>query len=135
MESLAVDHKPTLNLVPMFVSLFLKHYDDSEQQLQEIGDKLTTVGMKAKLEKYKSKLVQEPAIIVAYLNPQIPKLTDLVELKLIVDLVRNSAEVRSRQSIEQEAAGNSFFVTMFQLQCDVGGNCDEVDQYLSIDVV
>jgi hypothetical protein len=30
MESLAADHKPTLDLVPMSVSLLLKHYDDSE---------------------------------------------------------------------------------------------------------
>ncbi|CAK9206009.1 unnamed protein product [Sphagnum troendelagicum] len=43
--------------------------------------------MKAKLEKYKSKLVQEPTIIVTYLNSQIPKPTDPVELKLVVDLV------------------------------------------------
>jgi hypothetical protein len=92
MESLAVDHKPTLDLVPMSVSLFLKHYDDSKQQLQEIDGKLTVVGMKAKLKKYKSKLVKEPAIIAAYLNPQIPKPTDLTELKLIVDLVRNSLQ-------------------------------------------
>jgi hypothetical protein len=33
MESLAADHKPTFDLVSMFVSLLLKHYDDSEQQL------------------------------------------------------------------------------------------------------
>jgi hypothetical protein len=64
-----------------------------------------------------------------------------VELKLIVDLVRNSlqcrysAEVKSRQSIEQEAAGNSLFIAMFQSQHNVGGNGDEVDQYLSIDIV
>jgi hypothetical protein len=89
--------------------------------------------MKAKLEKYKSKLVQEPAIIAAYLNPQIPKPTDPAELKLIIDLVRNllqrrySAEVSSRQSIEQEAAGNSLFATMFQPQRGVSGNGDEVD--------
>jgi hypothetical protein len=57
MESLAVDHKPTLDLVPMSVSLLLKHCDNSELKLQEIDNKLTTVGMKAKLEKYKSKLV------------------------------------------------------------------------------
>jgi hypothetical protein len=62
--------------------------------------------MKAKLEKYKSKLVQEPMIIATYLNLQIPKPTDLAKLKLVVDLVRNSlqrrylAEVSSRQSIE-----------------------------------
>jgi hypothetical protein len=58
--------------------------------------------MKAKLKKYKSKLLQELAIIAAYLNPQIPKPTDPTELKLIIDLVRNSlqrhysAEVSSR---------------------------------------
>jgi len=69
MESLAVDHKPTLDLMPMSVALFLKHCDDNEQQLQDINGKLTAVGMKAKFEKYKSKMVQEPAIIMAYLNP------------------------------------------------------------------
>jgi hypothetical protein len=97
--------------------------------------------MKAKLEKYKSKLVQELAIITAYLNRQIPKPTDPVELKLIVDLVHNllqrcySAEVSARQSIEQEAAGNSLFAAMFQPQHGVGGNGNEVDQYLSIGIV
>ncbi len=141
MESLAIDHKPTLDLVLMSVSLLLKHYDDNEQQLQEIDDKLTTIKMKAKLEKYESKLVQEPAIITAYLNPQIPKPTDSVELKLIVNLVRNSlqccysAEVSSRQSIEQEVAGNLVFAAMFQSQRNVGGNDNEVDQYLSIGIV
>jgi len=89
--------------------------------------------MKAKFEKYKSKLVQETAIITAYLNPQIPKPTDPAELKLVVDLVRNllqrrySAEMSFHQSIKQEAADNSLFAAMFQLQRDVGGNGDEVD--------
>ncbi|CAK9235621.1 unnamed protein product [Sphagnum troendelagicum] len=97
--------------------------------------------MKAKFEKHKSKLVHEPVIIAVYLNLQICKPTDPAKLKLIVDLVRNSlqrhcsAEVSSRQSIEQEAAGNSLFIAMFQLQRDVGGNGNEVDQYLSIGVV
>jgi hypothetical protein len=65
----------------------------------------------------------------------------LTELKLVVDLVHNSlqrcysAKVSSCQSIEQEAAGNSFFVAMFQLQRGVSGNGDKVDQYLSIDIV
>jgi hypothetical protein len=49
MESLTADHKSTLDLVPMSVSLLLKHCDDSEQQLQEIDGKLTAIGMKAKL--------------------------------------------------------------------------------------
>jgi len=64
-----------------------------------------------------------------------------VELKLVVDLVRNSlqrrysAKVSSRQSIKQEATDNSLFTVMFKPQHDVGGNDDEVDQYLSISVV
>jgi len=33
MESLVVDHKMTLDLVSMSVSLLLKHCDDIEQQL------------------------------------------------------------------------------------------------------
>jgi hypothetical protein len=80
-------------------------------------------------------------IIAAYLNPQIPKSTDLAELKLVVDLVRNSlqhcysTEVSSHQSIKQEAADNSLFAAMFQPQRGVGGNGNEVDQYLLIGVV
>jgi hypothetical protein len=75
--------------------------------------------MKEKLEKYKSKLVQEPTIIATYLNPQIPKPTDPMELKLVVDFLHNSlqrrysAEVSSCQSIEQEATSNSLFAVMF----------------------
>jgi hypothetical protein len=45
------------------------------------------------------------------------------------------ANVSSRQSIKQEATGNSLFVVMFQPQHGVGGNSDEVDQYLSIGIV
>jgi hypothetical protein len=62
-------------------------------------------------------------------------------LKLVVDFVRNSlycrysAEVSSHQSIKQEAASNSLFAAMFQLQHDINGNGDEVNQYLSIGVV
>jgi hypothetical protein len=63
MESLAADHKLMLDLVSMSISLLLKHCDDNEQKLQEIDSKLTTVGMKAKFEKYKSKLVQEPMMM------------------------------------------------------------------------
>ncbi len=41
----------------------------------------------------------------------------------------------SRQSIEQEAAGNLLIAAMFHPQHNVGGNDDEVDQYLLIGVV
>ncbi|CAK9869579.1 unnamed protein product [Sphagnum jensenii] len=84
MESLVADHKPMLDLVLMSFSLLLKHYVNSEQQLQEINGKLTAIGMK---------------------------------------------------NIEQEATSNSLFTAMFQPQRGVGGNGDEVNQYLLIDVI
>ncbi len=40
-----------------------------------------------------------------------------------------------RQNIKQEAANNSLFAAMFQPQCGVDGNDNEVNQYLSIGVV
>ncbi|CAM6016384.1 unnamed protein product [Sphagnum balticum] len=115
MESLAADHKPTLDLVPMSVSLLRKHCNDNELKLNRC--------------------------IAAYLNPQIPKPTNWTELKFVLDFVRNSlqrrysADVSSRQSIEQEVAGNSLFAVMFQPQRGVSGNGNEVDWYLSIGVV
>ncbi|OAE20506.1 hypothetical protein AXG93_948s1130 [Marchantia polymorpha subsp. ruderalis] len=72
MESLA-DCKPTLDLVSLSIAMFIKHCNDNEQNLQEIHDALTAIPMKMKLQSYEKKLVQEPAIIAAYLNPQIPK--------------------------------------------------------------
>jgi hypothetical protein len=62
-------------------------------------------------------------------------------LKFVIDLVYNLlqrcylAEVSSCQSIKQEAVGNLFFDAMVQPQRGVDGNGDEVDQYLSIDIV
>jgi len=59
--------------------------------------------------------------------------SEVATLKLVIDLVRNllqhcySAEVSFRQSIEQEAAGNSLFAVMFQPQRGVGGKGDKVD--------
>jgi hypothetical protein len=43
--------------------------------------------------------------------------------------------VSSRQSIKQEASGNSLLVAMFQPQRSVSGNGNEVNQYLSIGIV
>jgi hypothetical protein len=120
MESLAVDHKPTLDLVPMVVSLLLKHCNDNEQQLQEIDNKLTMVGMKVKLKKYKSKLVQEPAIIA-----DVPELADpqadrpggaKAHHRSRPQFATTSLFDRGELSPEhwQEAVGNSLFVAMFE---------------------
>jgi len=41
----------------------------------------------------------------------------------------------SRQGIKQEAASNSLFAMMFQPQRGIGGNGNEVDQYLLINII
>ena len=90
---------------------------------------------------YENKLVQELVIIATYLNPQIRKPTDTVELKCVVDLVRKSlqrrysAEINSRKNSEPKTTNTSLFAVMFQPPRGDGGKGDEVDQYLSIGIV
>jgi hypothetical protein len=45
--------------------------------------------MKAKLQQYKKLLVQEPAIVAAYLNPQVPWPTDPAAMGQITALIRS----------------------------------------------
>lgn len=41
-----------------------------------------------KIEEYEKLLVLEPAIVAAYLNPQIAKSSNPVQLKKLTDLIR-----------------------------------------------
>lgn len=79
--------------------MLIKHCNDNEQNLQEIHDALTTIPMKMKLQSYEQKLVQELAIIAAYLNPQIPKPTDTSELMVVTEIVRNPLQRRYSDEI------------------------------------
>jgi len=68
MESLAVDHKTSLDLVSASITHIIKHCKNGETTLKDIDQDLTTTGMKAKLQQYEKLLVQELTIVAAYLN-------------------------------------------------------------------
>lgn len=99
MESLVADYKPALNLVSLSIVILIKHCNDNEQNLQEIHDALTAIPMRMKLQSYEQNLVQEPAIITAYLNPQISKPTDTLELMVVNEIVRNVLQRRCSAEI------------------------------------
>jgi hypothetical protein len=91
--------------------------------------------MKEKLLAYEKILVQEPAIIASFLNPQIPKPTDPNKLAQITGVVR--AVLQSRYSgqmavlkpANQEPA-DTLFSAMFQPNVSAFRG-DEVDDYLA----
>jgi hypothetical protein len=68
MESLAADCKTFLDLVSMSITHLIKHYKNGETIFKDTDQDLTTASMKAKLQQYEKLLVQEPAIVAAYLN-------------------------------------------------------------------
>ena len=89
--------------------------------------------MKDKLNQYTSKLIQEPAVIAAFLSPQVSKPTDPVEHKCVVDFVRStlqrrySAEFNSSLINETESKSSSLFASMFKPVRDGGSTGDEID--------
>lgn len=88
MESLAANNKSSLDLVQLSIAHLIKHCEASEEQLKEIDDSISAIGMKTKLEQYETKLVQLPAIVVGYFNPQIPKPSDPAKLRQLKDSIR-----------------------------------------------
>jgi hypothetical protein len=115
-----------------------------------VDPSLSVADMKSKLETYEKKLVQLPAIVAGYLNPQIHKPTDpmkLKELKMTIRAVfkdRYSDKLHvipPRNVLEQSNA--TLFEALFASSSagasnQVGGDdtplCDEVDQYLAMGV-
>ncbi|BBN11529.1 hypothetical protein Mp_5g12710 [Marchantia polymorpha subsp. ruderalis] len=141
MQNLAADHKPTLNMLPLSIVHLVKHCETSELQLSAINSRITLTGMQEKIEEYVKLLVLEPAIVAAYLNTQIAKPSDPMELKKLKDLIRStlqrrySVELQFRNStVESEEPINSIFQALFQPHSD-NSMLDEVDQFLSIGVV
>jgi hypothetical protein len=101
MESLAADRKATLDLVPMSFTLLMKDCEDGEAALNAVNPNLTATGMKEKFLAYEKILVQEPAIVASFLNPQTPKPTDPNKLAYITGVVR---AVLQRRYLGQMAA-------------------------------
>jgi hypothetical protein len=76
MESLAANRKMSLDLVSASITHLIKHYENGETTLKDIDQDLMAAGMKAKLQQYEKLLIQELAIVAAYLNPQLPRSTN-----------------------------------------------------------
>jgi hAT family C-terminal dimerisation region len=96
--------------------------------------------MKQQLNEYEKLLVQEPAIVAAYLNPQIQKPTETEELARVTGLIRELLQRRySGQMIVhppgQQESGDSLFAALFEQSQAAGIPRDEVDEYLSIGAV
>jgi hypothetical protein len=87
MELLVTDRKTFLDLVFASITHLIKHYENGETAFKDTDQDLTVVGVKAKLQQYKKLLVQEPAMVVAYLNPQLPKPTDPRAMGQIIALI------------------------------------------------
>jgi hypothetical protein len=101
---------------------------------------LTTAGMKAKLQQYEKLLVQEPAIVAVYLNPQLPRPTDLTAMGQITALIcsqnlRRYSNIVAAPTPRPDCV-DTLFVAMFEQVQNVGDEIgDEVEKYLSLGVV
>jgi hAT family C-terminal dimerisation region len=116
--------------------------DDGEAGLQEIELNLTATRMKSELERCGSLLVHEPAIMAAYLNPQLPKPTNPIEqakLMLTIRAVlqrRCSGEITAQEPQLCEDDGHSLFAALLWRQSGAVHPTvdDEVDRYILMGV-
>ena len=100
MESLAADRKSSLDLVQLSIAHLIKHCEVKEEELARIHPSLSAADMKAKLEMHETKLVQLPALIAGYLNPQIPKATDPTQLKELKLIIRSVLQDRYSDKLQ-----------------------------------
>jgi hAT family C-terminal dimerisation region len=123
----------------MSFTLLIKHCDDGEAAPNAVNPNLTAAGMKEKLLAYEKILVQEPAIVASFLNPQIPKPTDPNKLAQITGVVR--AVLQRRYSCQMAAPTpanqepvDTLFSAMFQPNVSTFLG-DEVDDHLAYGAV
>jgi hAT family C-terminal dimerisation region len=148
MESLAADKKSSMDLVELSIDLLIKHCEINEPVLKSIDASLSTEAMRTKLLFYREKLVQLPALVCGYLNPQIPKPTDparLASLKTIIRAVLTEGYADKMQGpppspdvSDSQSGTPSLFQALF---ANAGGGAvpqeqsvvnDEVEKYLTI---
>ena len=151
MESLAADTKSSMDLVELSINHLIKHCEVNEPMLKNVDASLSTEAMKTKLEFYEEKLVQLPAFVCAYLNPQIPKSTDPEELSMLKEVIRgvlNDHYADKMQTplpvpgISDSQSGGTLFEALFASAGGaILGNAvspvrhDEVDKYLTMGLV
>ena len=140
MASLAADRKTSLDLVSASITHLIKHCDNGETAFKGIAQDLTATGMKAKLKHYEKLLVQEPANVAAYLNPQLPRPTDPAARGQITALIRSLIQRRYSNVVAAPTPRpdsiDTLFTAMFKQVQNVGEVIgDEVEKYLSLGVV
>jgi hypothetical protein len=126
--------------------------DTNEPVLKNIDASLSADAMRNKLLFYQEKLVQLPAIVCAYLNPQIPKPSNPVKLSTMKATIRGVLNDRYADKMEAPApvrgAGDVQSDTLFEaLFASDGGGADlqgdrnacptndEVDRYVTMGIV
>ena len=152
MESLAADKKSSLDLVQVSIVHLIRHCETNAGELESIDVTLSAWGMQSKLEMYETKLVQLPAIVAGYLNPQMQKPTDPTKLKELKTTIR--AVLKNRYSdkfldivppASEQQSNTNLCQVFFSSSCGNGGANggdgeeiavgDEVDRYLEMGVV
>ena len=140
MESLAAYRKTSLDLVSASITHLIKYSDNGEIALKGIAQDLTATGMKAKLKHCEKLLVQEPAIVAAYLNPQLPRPTDPAAMGQITALIRSLIQHRYSNIVAAPTPRpdriDMLFTAMFEQVQNVGEEIgNEVEKYLSLGIV
>ena len=137
MKSLAADRKTSLELVFASITHLIKHCDNGEIALKGITQDLMATGMmKAKLKHYGKLLVQEPAIVATYLNPQLPRPMDFVAMAQITTLIQCRYSNTVTTPTPRLDRVDTLFTAMFEKVQNVGEDIgNEVDKYLSFSVV
>jgi hypothetical protein len=120
--------------------------------LKEIHDSLSATEMKRKLELYEPKLLQLPAIVAGYLNPQIPKPSDPAKLSKLKETIRTLLNEKYSDKLEAVSShpvqsDTTLFEALFAsvsnstaADPDAPGGVplpasDEVERYLAMGVV
>lgn len=103
-ERLSADRRTTLDIVPMYIIMLIKHCDNNKVRLNQKDCTLTRKRMKEKLENYKKRLLQEPATIRAYLNSLVPKPTDPIELNTLLKLIWRTIYRRYPSQLQNKVA-------------------------------
>ena len=152
MESLAADRKSSMDLVQLSVSHLIKHCETNEPVLKNIDASLSADAMRNKLLFYQEKLVQLPAIVCDYLNPQIPKPSDPVKLSTMKATIRGvlndrytdkmdaPAPVRGAGDVQSDTLFEALFASDgsgadFQGDRNACPTNDEVDRYVTMGIV
>lgn len=152
MESLAADLKSSLDLVQLSMAHLIQHCVSNEEKLKEIHDSLSATEMKRKLELYEPKLLQLPAIVAGYLNPQIPKPLDPAKLSKLKETIRTLLNEKYSDKLEAVSShpvqsDTTLFEALFAsvsnstvADPDAPGGVplpasDEVERYLAMGVV